>query len=189
MIIGFDFDKVFINYPPLIPDRLVDILYKGRFFKKPKKNQLSYKFPGMLEKQIRIFSHNHYFRTPIKANISALRKISNKKNIDTYLVSSRYGFLRKQTTDILKRYGLEEYFKNVYFNFEDKQPHLFKEELINKLKIEKYIDDDLDLAIFLAKRIPKIDVYWLKGKNKLDRNIPKNLVPIKDVNEFIEKYL
>lgn len=191
MIIGFDFDKVFVNYPPLIPDSLVDFLYKGKFFKKTKRvEDLSYRFPGSIEQQIRILSHHHYFRRPINSNIQALRKISEKKDVQVYLVSSRFNFLKKTTKEIIDRYKIKKYFNKVYFNYENKQPHIFKEELIKKLKIEKYIDDDLDLALYLAKKIPELKVYWLNNKSKKSKmDLPNNVTRIKDLSEFIKNHL
>ena len=190
MNIGFDFDKVFINYPPLIPDGLVDFIYKGRIFKKNKREDgLSYRFPSLIEKKIRLFSHQLYFRHPIKSNIKALEKISREKGINTYLVSSRYSFLKDITSKILEKNKLKQYFKGIYFNYENSQPHLFKEETIKKLGIEKYIDDDLDLALYLSEKMPKLKIYWLNYKRQAKTRLPKNVIPIKNINEFLEKYI
>ena len=80
--IGFDFDKVFVSYPPVIPDKLIDFLYKGKIALIPKKNaekiNLSYRIPGLLEKGIRIISHNYIFRPPMENNIKVLRFIRPK---------------------------------------------------------------------------------------------------------------
>ena len=96
MVIGFDFDKVFINYPPFLPYNFVEFLYKGStiFRKNRAKNvNLHYRFPGILEQKLRALSHYPFFRKPIKENIEALKKISTQKKGKTYLVSSRFSFL------------------------------------------------------------------------------------------------
>lgn len=187
--IGFDLDGIFINLPPLVPPSFIDFLYKGKVLKKGKKKELSYRFPGVIEQKIRILSHQTSFRQPIKENINALKKISNDKNNQTFLVSSRFGFLKEITDKIIDRHNIRKQFKDVYFNYENKQPHIFKEELIKKLKIEKFIDDDLDLALYLADKLPKLKIYLIRNSKKVDEKLPKNVIPIKSLTEFINKNL
>jgi len=187
MIIGFDFDKVFIDYPPLLPYGLIDFLYKGTVvFKKgkAKNDKLHYRFPGVVEQKIRIISHYSIFRNPIKENIGVLRKISGRGGNKTYLVSSRFSFLKTKTEEILKKYDLNKYFDGIYFNFEDKQPHLFKEQTIKNLKIDTYIDDDLDLSLYLAQKMPNLTIYWVRDGRKKEGNLPKNVIAIKDLKEL-----
>lgn len=191
MVIGFDFDKVFINYPPFIPYFLIDFLYKGfSVFKKnpSKKSSLHYRFPGYFEQQIRILSHYPLLRNPIRENVEVLKEISKRGKIKTYLVSSRFSFLKKRTEHILKKYDLNKYFDGVYFNFDNKQPHIFKEETIKKLKIDTYIDDDLQLSLYLSKNVPGLKIFWVKDGRAVDLVLPKNVIPIKDLVD-LKKYL
>lgn len=187
MIIGFDFDKVFIDYPPFIPDKLIDLLYKGRL--NTKKKELHYRFPGLIERRIRLISHHHFFRRQIKENVRVLKSISKQRNVKTYLISSRFSFLEEATKKIIDRYKIEKYFQKIFFNFSDNQPHEFKEELIKKLKIEKYVDDDLDLSLYLAKKIPQLNVYWLSDSRREVKTLPKNVIHIRNLKEFVEKHL
>lgn len=191
MIIGFDFDRVFVNYPPFVPDFLIDILYKGgSYFRKINgKNNLSYRFPGKIEQQLRIFSHAPVLRHPIEKNIRALKKINKRDKCKTYLVSSRFGFLRERTENLFAKENLSQYFNGVYFNYNNLQPHKFKEQTIRRLKIDTYIDDDLDLAIYLSKRLPSLRIFWIHGGKKISRDIPHGITPIVDLAEFIDKYI
>lgn len=189
-VIGFDLDNVFLSYPPLVPKEIIDFLYKRSFsFNKQDKNSntLSYRFPGKFEQKIRIFSHLPIFRHPIKENIETLANIY-KKNYSLYLVSSRFSFLKIKTENILNRYQLSKYFTKTCFNFDDLQPHIFKDKIIKKLSIEKFIDDDLDLLTYLAPRNPKINFFWIskKGTRKM---LAKNIVHIYDLKEFEKNYL
>lgn len=191
MVIGFDFDKVFIDYPPFLPYSLIDYLYKGSlvFRKNRTKNVvLHYRFPGSIEQKIRIMSHYPLFRHLIKENVMELKLLAEQKHYKTYLVSSRFGFLKKRTELILEKYKLKKYFDGIYFNFDNKQPHVFKEETIRKLKIDKYIDDDLDLALYLSKKIPRITIFWLKDGRPDEGPLPKNVIAIKDLKE-LKKYI
>lgn len=189
MKIGFDFDKVFIDYPSLVPYSFIDFLYKGKgYFNNPNKNgKMQYRYPGILEQKIRIFTHYPIFRPLIKSNYNALKRISKDKSIKTYLISSRYGFLKSRTGKLLDKYKFKKYFDDVYFNFDNKQPHIFKEQIIKKLKINIYVDDDIHLSLYLAKKMPSLHIYWINDKRKIPVNLPTNLTPIKNLNELEKK--
>lgn len=187
MRIGFDFDKVFINYPPFLPYFLVDFLYKGTsVFRKTtaSTSSLHYRFPGFIEQKIRIFSHYPLFRSPIKKNIEVLKNLTGGKSRQAYLVSSRFSFLKKRTDAILKKYKLHNYFDGIYFNYENQQPHLFKEQTIKKLKLDTYIDDDLQLSLYLSKKIPSLTIYWVIDGRSNSPILPRNVIAINDLREL-----
>ena len=180
--IGIDFDKVLVDYPPVVPSALIEYLYKRR------NRNLSYRFPGKLEQKIRIASHTPFLRPPIKTNIESLKKINEKQNCTIYLVSSRFSFLRNKTEIWKKKNNIEELFEKMYFNFNNRQPHIFKDEIIKKEGIEKFVDDDLDLLIFLAGHNPKVEFYWLTSDG-IRKRLPSNIFKVKNLEEFRVKYL
>lgn len=180
--VGFDFDKVFVNTPPLIPDKIVDILYKGYIAKNRQQNYLKYKFPNKIEQQIRILSHHPLFRKPITTNINALSKISTHPNMRPYLISSRFGFLKKRTDNFLTKHNFHANFHGIYFNYKNEQPHKFKLRMIKKLKIEAYIDDDADLIYYLSNKHPKTQYFLLSKKSRTaHKSLPKNIRIIRDL--------
>lgn len=167
MNIGFDLDKVFVNYPPFIPDSLIDRLYR-----KKANGVLLYRIPSTPEQLLRKITHLPNFRPPITHNIEAVKNIE-KKNHKYFLISSRYKFLEKMTYTLLKHYKLDELFDKTFFNFDNKQPHEFKNKVIKDMKIDRYVDDDLYLLKYVAKQNPKTTFFWLNKKinNKLHKNI------------------
>ena len=187
--VGFDFDKVFVNTPPLIPDKVVDILYKGYIAKNRQPNYLKYKFPNKIEQKIRILSHHPVFRKPINENIKEIGRIYANPNLRPYLISSRFGFLKKRTDNFLKKHNFHANFHGIYFNYKNEQPHKFKLRMIKKLKIEAYIDDDHDLIYYLSEKHPKISYFLLSPKRKMVYKYkPKNIKIIKDLTD-LKKYL
>lgn len=186
MILGFDFDKVFIDYPPFVPYSLIEFLYKGSsyFRSTTKSDKIHYRFPGSFEQKMRIVSHYSLFRPLINENFEILKKISSNKDNRTYLVSSRFGFLKTRTNQLLNKYGLKKYFDGVYFNFKNEQPHLFKERTIKKLNIETYIDDDLQLALYLSSKLPNLKIFWVTAGKNIPSNLPKKIVPIKSLKDL-----
>lgn len=153
MRIGFDLDRIFIKYPPLVPPGLIDWLYKSH-----NTSGLSYRIPtNRLEIAIRKLSHLPFFRRPLVENIEFVNRLSRNKNYQLYLISSRYDFLEKITRQLLERYRLAPTFINVSLNTANEQAHLFKEKILRKYQIEVYIDDDEELLAYLTSRLPGLE--------------------------------
>lgn len=178
MNIGFDLDKIFIDYPPFVPDWLIDKLYK-----KKANGELSYRIPSKAEQILRLISHYSLFRPPIKKNIEIIEKLYRKNNNKHYLISSRFSFLKNKTKALIKRHQLDELFDGLFFNFKNEQPHLFKNHVIKKLKICLYVDDDLQLLRYLSAKNSKVKFFWLS--NKETKKLENNLFAIKDLSEML----
>lgn len=185
--IGSDLDGIFISLPPCVPARLIDFLYRnGISLPKKTRSKIHYTIPGSLEKKIRIITHYPLLRLPIKKNLNTLQILSSK-NTDIYLISSRYSFLKKRTDHLLKKHCLNKYFNETYFNYDNKQPHIFKEKILTQLQLDIYIDDDLSLLLYLSKKVPKVEFYW-HSNSHTNMKLPKNVRKIKTLSE-IYKYV
>jgi hypothetical protein len=178
MKIGFDLDKIFIDYPPFVPASIIDSIYK-----KKTENTLLYRIPKRPEQILRRFTHYPFFRPAIKENILFLRKISSLKKHQYYLISGRFGFLRKTTEQLLKKHTFDKIFNKMFFNFDNKQPHVFKEKVINSLHLDCYIDDDLPMLEYLAKKNTKTKFFWLSGQTKINPKFP-NITKIHTLSEI-----
>lgn len=179
MNIGIDLDKVLIDYPPFIPKAVIDCLYKQKT-----NGALLYRFPSKPEQFLRLLTHYSFFRPPIIENIEFVKKICRKNKNKHYLISSRFGFLKKRTYALIQKYKLNKIFDEMYFNFENKQPHLFKNGVIKKLKIDHYVDDDLPLLQFLAEENQKTKFFWLNDKHT--KILRKNLFAITKLSEIFQ---
>jgi len=180
MNIGFDFDKIFIDYPPLFPAKLIDKLYKQR-----DNGILLYRIPSYPEQLFRKATHLSFLRPPIKENLALLKNISKKDN-RLYLISSRYKFLQHETNRLINKYELDKIFDEMYFNFDNKQPHLFKEEILKKLHLDLYVDDDLSLIKHVAKSNPNTKFFWLNTNNE-KKTLANNIVEIHKLSEIFRK--
>lgn len=178
MNIGFDLDNVFVDYPPFIPDWVIDKLYK-----KKANGTLLYRIPGKLEQQIRILSHDPIFRPIIQKNLSFLKGLSKKNGNKLFLISSRFSFLRPRTDYLISKYNFKSLFSKMYFNYEDQQPHFFKSGVLSKEKIDRFVDDDLPLVRYLAKKYPQITFFWLN--NTLNKKLSQNIYAITNLSRII----
>lgn len=179
MNIGFDLDKIFIDYPPLIPHGIID-----RAYKKISKNQLIYRIPSRYEELFRLLLHIPILRRPIKKNISFVKKLTTLNKNKYFLISGRFGFLKNRTDEIIRKYKFDKIFNGLYFNFANNQPHLFKQDIIIKLKINLYVDDDLQLLRYLSLKNPKVKFFWLN--NKESKKLENNLFAIRNLSEMFK---
>jgi hypothetical protein len=177
MNVGFDLDKVFINFPPLIPSGIIDLFYKGNV-----KHELKYRIPSKIEQSVRILSHHPLLRHPISKNLNYIKNLALGNKDKYYLISSRFNFLKKRTDNIIKLYDFDKIFNAMYFNYENRQPHLFKNEIIKKLNLDKFVDDDLQLLEYLTDKNPMTKFFWLN--NEISKPLKKNLFAIKRISEM-----
>lgn len=180
MRIGFDLDKIFIDFPPFIPDKLIERLYR-----KKANGELLYRIPSRPEQLVRRMSHLPFLRPAIVENISYLRSLPKDKHT-LFLISSRFGFLERRTKQLIELYHFDTIFDQMFFNFSNKQPHEFKDEVLQKLNLDVYIDDDFHLLKYVAKRNKKTRFYWLTGGSG-GRQITKNIFAISklpDISQF-----
>lgn len=177
MNIGFDLDKIFIDYPPFVPDWIIDRMYRKR-----SNGKLVYRIPSTLEQYFRIITHFPFFRPPITKNISIIKELTKNKSHKYFLISSRFGFLKNTTDKLIKTHGFNEIFDGMYFNYKNEQPHLFKNRILQDRKIDRYVDDDLPLLKFLQSRHPKTFFFWL---NKFQtKSITSNLMAIRNLSDI-----
>lgn len=181
MNIGFDLDKVFVDYPPLIPDRVIDRLYK-----KKANGKLLYRFPSKPEQFLRKLSHLSFLRPKIKKNVAVLQSIEKEKHT-LYLISSRFHFLKPETDKLTRRLGFNKIFTKMFFNFENKQPHEFKNEIIKKLHLHMYIDDDFPLLKYVAKDNKDTQFFWL-SKRKKPEKLTRNITAIHNLSDILTLY-
>lgn len=177
MNVGFDLDKVFIRNPPFVPGKIIDRFYKGK-----QSGTLKYRIPGRLEKLMRIFSHYSLFRPPIVKNVNYVKNLASANTNKYYLISSRFNFLKKRTSKLIRRYKLDEIFNAMYFNYSDDQPHDFKNKMIGELKLDIYVDDDLQLLEHLSNKNPKTKFFWLN--KKINQELSGNLFAINNLSKI-----
>lgn len=179
MNISFDLDGIFINTPPFVPKKIIDLLYRG------KGDKLLYRIPSRFEQHIRKISHNRFFRPPIKHNIVTLRLLKKNNSHSYHLITSRFGFLEKETERILNAYDLHHLFHSISINHTNKQPHLFKHDMIKKLHIKLHVDDELVLLEHLAKSCPNVLFFWLNMMQK--GKLQKNLHAIVNLSDILQE--
>lgn len=178
MKIGFDLDKIFIDTPPFIPITIIN-----KFYKKKDNGILLYRIPSRPMQLFRKATHVPLLRQPIQSNLEFLKELSKEHKHQLYLISSRFKFLEPETKRLVKKFDLEKIFDTLYFNYENKQPHEFKNEILQKLNLDSFVDDDLSLVRHVAKDNPKTKFFWLDQHAKSTK-IGNNITAIANLSEI-----
>ena len=169
--VGFDMDGV-ILYNPIRFVRPIAKLLKPlkSFFLKQKSE--SFYFPNSkIEQFLFYLLHKTSFRPDFA--LKDIRKLVENKQIEAYIVTGRYSFLKKDYENWLRKINSDLIFENCYQNKNDLQPNEFKEKMIKKLNLDIYVEDNWDIVQKLKsspERNRRIKVFWIT--NFLDKNIP-----------------
>ena len=105
--------------------------------------------------------------------LADLKEILREKKIQAYLITGRYSFLRKSLYRWLKYRGIYDLFDEICISDKNEQPHMYKERMIRKLKLDMYIEDNWDIVRYLNSKLtekPQIEIHWVY--NILERNTP-----------------
>lgn len=169
--VGFDLDGVILYNPIRI--------FRGaaKKFLKPLKSFFlhqekdSFYFPkSNLEKFLWKILHKTSFR--INKGYEDLKILSKNRKIKFYLITGRYGFLKKDYENWLKKISADKTFTECYLNKDNLQPNQFKEKMIKKLKLDMYVEDNLDIIEKLNSHT-KAKILWIT--NIADKRIPYQL--------------
>ena len=179
--IGFDLDGVLLYNPARIFRPIIYFIKK--YILKRKTDQFYYP-RNKLEQFIWLLLHkSSLFPSP---GIEEIKKLIKKNKIKVYVVSARYESLKEDFLFWKKKIDPKNIFSGWYYNEKNDQPHLYKEKMIKKLKLDIFVEDNWDIVKHL-KSIKKTKIFWIY--NLLDRRIKyrykfKNL---KEVIHFIKK--
>ena len=113
----------------------------------------------------------NWLRIPFADRDGFFASLAKENKAKFYLVTSRFKFLEKLTTDWLEKHHLDKYFSGVLINNKDINPLIFKAKIINDWGIDCFIDDDIDVIDYLKKNT-NAKLFWVVPghKNKKDNN-------------------
>ncbi len=179
--VGFDLDGVLLYNPARISRPIISIVKKLLF----KKKGLRFYSPQTTwEKQFwKLFHRSSIFIAP---GLDEIKTMIKQKKIKAYIITARYSFLKQDLEKWLKKIDVDHYFSGVFYNEKDEQPHLFKERMIKKLKLDMFVEDNWDIVNYLLtkSRSPSGQkIYWIY--NIFDRNI-KYKYKLSSLKNFIK---
>ncbi len=89
--------------------------------------------------------------------------------IELYIITARYSFLKPDLEAWMHKIGAHDFVKEVIYNSHDEQPHLYKEKIIRRHKLDIFVEDNWDVVKHLVHHDVPTRVFWIY--NILDRRI------------------
>lgn len=181
--VGFDLDGVLLYNPARI-FRPVTIALKTILPKK-KNGVVHFYYPKSPFEQF-IWKVVHWSSMFPAAGIDEIEKLAKEGKIEPYIITSRYDSLRDDFERWLKKMNANVIFKETFHNKLNKQPHHFKEEMINKLGLDYFVEDNWDIVQHINKNT-KTKGIWIT--NLFDKHIDYDLkyLSLKEAVRFLKK--
>jgi hypothetical protein len=155
LIVGFDFDGVVI-YNPLHIARAPIAWFKRQFLGL---NKTSFYKPQH-RWQYLVWKILFLFSFPATDGLREIEKLKNEGKITPMLLTGRFDLSRKKVQQILTRAGFPHLFSEIITNSENEQPHIFKERVIAEKKMDIYVEDNIDIVIYLTTTTP-CRIFWI----------------------------
>ena len=184
--VGFDLDGV-ILYNPL---RFLRPIAKSVKFLKPvlfKQKKDPFYFPkSNWEKQIWSLLHKTSFR--LNDGFYDIQDLIKKQMIEAHIITGRYGMLESDFKKWLAIIDPKKLFKSTFSNKANLQPNIFKANVIKKLKLDFYVEDNWDIVEKLDHHTDA-KILWIT--NFLDQriNYPYKFNNLKGIKKHLAHYL
>ena len=92
--------------------------------------------------------------------VDLLREMAKRDDMEFHLVTARYGFLKDNLENWLDKYRVRNLFKSININEDQEQPHVYKLEVIERLKLDYYVEDNLDTVTFVVEKT-RAKIFWI----------------------------
>lgn len=122
-----------------------------------------------------------------------IKKLVSEKKIEAYIISGRYDSLKEDFYHWINKLDATKYFSGLHYNSGNEQPHIYKERMIKKLKLDIFVEDNWDIVSHLANdgklRDGNCKVFWIY--NIFDRGIPYRykFPHLKKIIDFIQSMI
>lgn len=164
--VGLDLDGV-ILYNPTRFVRPIITTFKRKILKKKETKFRVFKKPW----EQFIWTLLHKTSIYVAPGFEDFKKLAKAKKIKAYIITSRYEFLKHDFQEWLKEIHASEYFEACYYNENNLQPHIYKENKLKELKLDYFVDDNFDIVKHLNETEEKngisTKILWIY--NFLDR--------------------
>lgn len=165
--IGFDLDGVLLYNPARIVRRPVKS-FKRRFI--PKRTDTFYVPASPLGKFI--WRVMHWSSFTVASGYDLIKELAKDPDIDIYLITARYDFLKSDFHRWLKKLDAKNVFTKTIMNEKNLQPHQYKLKELEKLNLDYFVEDNWDIVHHLHKN-SHTKAYWIY--NIFDRQVDYNL--------------
>lgn len=177
--VGFDLDGVLVYNPARIA-RLPVTIIKKLFL--PSREKTFFIPTTDLQKFIfRLFHLSSIFIAP---GLSTIKQLAQDNDIELYIITARFDFLKDDFFAWLKRMGIRPVLKKAYYNKDNQQPHIYKEKLVKKLELDYFVEDNFDIVDHLTKTT-KAKVLWIYNILETGKAYPYKFPSLQKAVEYL----
>lgn len=179
--VGFDLDGVLLYNPARI-FRPITVGLKA-ILKKKTSSKTHFYFPKTPIEKL-MWHIVHWSSMFISPGFEDIKKLVHNGDIEAYIITSRYDCLKHDFQRWLDRMDATSHFHATFHNKDNIQPHIFKEQMINKLGLDYFVEDNWDIVDHINKTT-KTKSLWIS--NAIDKSIPYDLkfLTLKDAMKYI----
>lgn len=160
-------DGVLLYNPARIVRPLISTFKKKKIGLKREELEFYVPRPGFQQFFWEMLHKSSFFLAP---GFSQIKQMKEDGLIETYLITGRFGHLKKDYLKWKKRMKADELFLDCYMNDKDEQPHLFKERIVKQLELDVFVEDNWDIVRYLDGCCRDVNLYWIT--NIIDKKYP-----------------
>lgn len=141
MKVGFDLDGVLLYNPARV---IRPLLKSGKsIFLKQKQTKF---YVPQTKWQVFMWQLAHKSSLFIAPGVKQIEALVDQDLIEAYVITARFECLKNDYDRWMKRLNKDHIFTNSYYNHQNEQPHIYKQKMITKLKIDLFIEDNWDIV-------------------------------------------
>ena len=118
--------------------------------------------------------------------VATLREMARDPRYEFHLITARFGFLKNNLEGWLDRYRVRELFKSINVNEGNEQPHEYKLRIIKKLNLDYYVEDNLDIVMYVKDQV-KTKIFWIYNFMDKRHNFPNKFPYLEGALKMIRK--
>ncbi len=170
--VGFDLDGVILYNPVRVLRPLSALISKFIF----KKKTTSFFIPQNPAAKFAWYLLHKTSFIPARG-LNDLKKLVQEGKVEAHLITGRYASLTQDFQSWMKSLDASSIFTTQSHNAKNEQPHIFKQNMINKLGLDIFVEDNWDIVRELRdvsgsklQAAGKARIFWIT--NFLDYHIP-----------------
>lgn len=183
--VGFDFDGVILYNPARVLRPFLGYL-RGKRKKNGKTTLVFYHPTKPLEKWFWWLAHQSSLFP--SSGLDDVRTMVKDNSIDAYIITGRSSFLKPDFQSRLRSIGSEKFIKESFISDSNEQPHEFKAKKIRELGLDCYVEDNWNIAQYLAKNT-KARIFWLSNVADYHFDYPDKYLNFSNIVAEIRKMI
>ena len=128
----------------------------------------------------------HWSSWRIDSAVAEIEKLVKRKKIKAYIITGRFSFLKPDFDFWIKKLNKNKVFAACLINNNNLQPDKFKIQMINKLKLDFFVEDNFDIVERLNHQ-NKAKILWLSNFFDQWISYPYKFFSLKKIVEFLKK--